>query len=79
MKKYAEWLADDLGCEILETKSARLADIEKYDVIILGGGIYASGIAGLSFIKKNYPKLKDKKLPYSQFVLHPMMKKQCWR
>lgn len=61
-KKYAEWLADDLGCEILETKSARLADIEKYDVIILGGGIYASGIAGLSFIKKNYSKLKDKKI-----------------
>ncbi|MDU5337186.1 flavodoxin domain-containing protein [Enterococcus sp.] len=61
-KKYAEWLASDLGCEILETKSARLADIEKYDVIILGGGIYASGIAGLSFIKKNYSKLKDKKI-----------------
>lgn len=53
-KKYAEWLAGRLGCEILETKSTKFTDIEKYDVVILGGGIYASGIAGLSFIKKNF-------------------------
>ena len=32
------------------------------DVIIIGGGIYASGIAGLSFLKKNIGKLKEKKI-----------------
>ena len=31
-------------------------------MVILGGGIYASGIAGLSFLKKNIEKLKEKKL-----------------
>lgn len=61
-KKYAEWLSNQLDCESLETKSAKINEIEKYDVIILGGGIYASGIAGLSFIRKNHTKLKGKKV-----------------
>ena len=30
-----------------------VSDLEKYDVVILGGGVYASGIAGLGFLKKN--------------------------
>ena len=61
-KKYAEWLSYELSCELVETKNARINDIEKYNTVILGGGIYASGIAGLSFIKKHYKKLMDKKL-----------------
>ena len=61
-KKYAEWLSNELDCELIETKNAKINEIEKYCTIILGGGIYASGIAGLSFIKKNYAKLKGKQL-----------------
>lgn len=61
-KKYAHWLAEELSCEIVETKKANAEDMEQYDTIILGGGIYASGISGLSFIRKNYTRLKDKKL-----------------
>lgn len=61
-KKYAEWLSNELNCELIETKNAKINEIVKYNTIILGGGIYASGIAGLSFIKKNYERLKDKKL-----------------
>lgn len=61
-KKYAEWLKEELSCDIMETKRTSVDIIDKYDVIILGGGLYASGIAGLSFIKKNYNKLKDKKV-----------------
>ena len=33
-----------------------------YDVIVLGGGVYASGIAGLNFLKKNIGSLSDKKI-----------------
>ncbi|WFA08984.1 flavodoxin domain-containing protein [Tissierella sp. Yu-01] len=61
-KKYANWLKEELSCDIMETKKASADAVEKYDIIILGGGLYASGIAGLSFIKKNYHKLKDKKV-----------------
>ena len=61
-KKYAEWLSNELDCELTETKNAKIDEIEKYDTIILGGGIYASGIAGLSFIRRNYTRLKVKQL-----------------
>lgn len=61
-KKYAQWLGEELSCDLVETKKATVGQIEKYDVIILGGGIYASGIAGISFLKKNYSRLKDKKI-----------------
>lgn len=61
-KKYAEWLSNKLDCRLIETKSAKIDEIEKYDTIILGGGIYASGIAGLSFIKKHYTKLSNKRI-----------------
>lgn len=59
-KKYAEWLSQELSGDLLETNKAVIEQIEKYDVIILGGGIYATGIAGISFLKKHYDKLKSK-------------------
>jgi len=61
-KKYAEWLSQELGCDLLLADEAKIERILKYDTIILGGGIYASGIAGIAFLKKNYGKLSGKKL-----------------
>ena len=61
-KKYADWLVERIGYDCVETKNAKVADLKNCDVIILGGGIYASGIAGLQFIKKNIGQLADKKL-----------------
>lgn len=61
-KKYAKWLKEATQFECMETKRADIKKVQEYDVIILGGGIYASGIAGLSFLKKNIPYLKHKKI-----------------
>lgn len=61
-KKYADWLAEATGFTCVETKKAELAAVKSCDTIVLGGGIYASGIAGLSFLKKNYNQLKDRKI-----------------
>ena len=61
-KRYAEWLSEETGFKCKETKKADINEIIEYDSIILGGGIYASGIAGLSFLKKNINKLADKKI-----------------
>ncbi len=59
-EKYAQWLAEELTCDLMETKEATIEQVHTYDTIILGGGIYASGIRGISFLKKHYPKIKDK-------------------
>ena len=61
-KRYADWLSEETGFDCIETKKARIEEIKKYDTIILGGGIYASGIAGLSFLKKHINQLSDKKI-----------------
>ncbi len=61
-KKYVDWLTEEIKFDCIETTNAKIKDIEKYNTIILCGGIYASGIAGLSFFRKNYDVLKNKKL-----------------
>ena len=61
-KRYAEWLAEKTGFDCVETKKAKIEDVKRYDTILLGGGIYASGIAGLSFLKKNITQLREKKV-----------------
>ena len=61
-KRYAEWLAEETGFDCVETKKAKLEAVKQYDTILLGGGIYASGIAGLPFLKKNMAQLREKKV-----------------
>lgn len=61
-KKYAEWLQDMTNYHCIEISEALVNEVVQYEIIVLCGGIYASGIAGLSFIKKNIDKLKNKKI-----------------
>ena len=61
-KKYAHWLAEETGFDCLETDKAKASELQQYDTVILGGGIYASGILGLSFLKRNIGQLKGKKV-----------------
>ena len=61
-KKYADWLMEETGFDCTATKNAKIETVRNYDVIILGGGVYASGIAGLQFLKKNINQLTDKKI-----------------
>ena len=81
-KKYATWLREKTGFEMIKTKDASVEKLLNYDILIFGGGIYASGITGLTFVKKNYEKLKDKKIllfcdgasPYHKETIEQMFK-----
>ena len=61
-KRYAEWIAEETGFDCVETGKANPDILGQYDAILLGGGIYASGIAGLSFLKKHIRQLQGKKV-----------------
>ena len=61
-KKYAEWISGATGFPCVSVKEADISKAAECDVIIVGGGIYASGIACTSFLKKNIGKLKGKKI-----------------
>lgn len=61
-KKYADWLAEMTGYECCEAAGAAVDRAEQCEAVVLCGGIYASGIAGLPFLKKNINRLKGKKI-----------------
>lgn len=61
-EKYARWLSEKTGFSCMETRKAKAEEMQQFDALILGGGIYASGIAGLSFLKKNLQLLAGKKV-----------------
>ena len=60
-KKYAEWLME-LTDDCAELPNISLSEVKEYETILLCGGVYASGVAGISFLKKNLEALKDKKI-----------------
>ena len=60
--KYAEWLAEETCFDIMQTKEASVEKLRRYDTIVLGGGIYASGIAGIGFLRKHLKQLQGKRL-----------------
>lgn len=61
-KTYAEWIAQELGCDAVEASVIKADSLTQYDTIIYGGGLYAEVIAGVTLITKNIAKLMDKKL-----------------
>lgn len=61
-KQYAEWISDELHCEAIAADEFNPKDFAEYETIVFGGGIHAGGITGLKLIKKNYSKIKEKKI-----------------
>ena len=59
-KQYAQWLAQDLDADLFENSDFSPTKFEDYDNIIYGGSLYAVGILGISLIKKNFDKIKNK-------------------
>ena len=61
-KKYAEWLADSLACELYERKAIRPEKLREYDIVVYGGGLYAGGVSGIRLLIDNFEALRHKNL-----------------
>jgi menaquinone-dependent protoporphyrinogen IX oxidase len=61
-KQYARWISDDTGGDLFELNKISIEELGRYDTIIMGGGIYAGGIRGMSLMKKIYSRLTNKKV-----------------
>ncbi|MGO1544795.1 MAG: flavodoxin domain-containing protein [Gulosibacter sp.] len=59
-KTYAEWIAEDLGAELVTTKELTRELIRGHDVIVHGGGNRAGNIGGLSKFLKHWDELNRK-------------------
>ena len=71
-KTYAEWIAEELGCEAVDAKTIKVEDLLKYDTIIYGGGLYAEVINGVSLITKNIEQLEGKKIVIYSTAITPL-------
>jgi menaquinone-dependent protoporphyrinogen IX oxidase len=61
-EKYARWIADDTKADLFRSNQIKPSKLIDYDTIVYCGGLYAGGMLGFSLIKKNYEKLKNKKM-----------------
>ncbi len=52
-KRYAQWIAEELGASLFEASSVKPAQLMDYDVVVYGGGLYAGGIIGVKLVAKN--------------------------
>ncbi len=59
-KKYAQWIAEALSCDLMDAGAVKPGTLAQYDVLIHGGGLYAGGFSGISVITKNYELLSGK-------------------
>ncbi|HBL84339.1 MAG: flavodoxin [Clostridiales bacterium GWF2_38_85] len=62
VKKYAEWIAEELSADIFEASKVTSNKLTSYDTVIYGGGLYAVGINGVNLITQNLDKLDGKKV-----------------
>jgi len=52
-RRYAEWIAEELGASLFDAPSFNPAQLLDYDVVIYGGGLYAGGIIGSKLVSKH--------------------------
>ncbi len=71
-KTYANWIANELGCDAVDVRNISAKDLAQYDAIVYGGGLYAEIIGGLFLITKNIDLLKDKKIAVYSCGITPL-------
>ena len=59
-KKYAAWIALKLDADLYEIKDITPSQLDQYNTVIYGAGVYAGRINGIKFINKNINRLQSK-------------------
>lgn len=59
--RYAAWLQEMTGFDCVKTSEAGADTVAGYEAVVLCGGIYASGIAGLQFLRKHAEEMRGKR------------------
>lgn len=62
VKKYAEWIAEELQADLFEAGTIKPEKLTAYDTIVYGGGLYVGGINGVKLITNNLHLLKGKRI-----------------
>lgn len=61
-KKYAQWLGEELGANVFGFGQIKKEELGEYDIIVISSGTYASWMPLVSYVKKVWGYIKDKKV-----------------
>lgn len=61
-EKYAKWIAETLNCPAKRLQDVSAQEVNACDTIVYGGGLYASGVAGLKKFLSRLDPAQDAKL-----------------
>ncbi len=61
-KRYAEMIAEEMQCSIMDFKDVTSEILSEYDVFVYGGGLYAGTINGLKQARELFSKSKAKEM-----------------
>ena len=81
-KRYAEMIAEELGCGLREASRMSAGDLAPYDTLIFGGGLYASAINGVNIIRDHFDLLQGKHIAVWATGINagsPEVMEQVWR
>lgn len=51
-KRYAEWIAEELGCEAVPVERADGIDAGAFDAVVFGGWLHAGGLMGKKWLAR---------------------------
>ncbi len=61
-KKYAQWIAEELGADLFGCRKVEPHALSGYDLIIFGGSLHMGRINGIGIIKRNFAALAGKRI-----------------
>ena len=61
-ERYARWIAEETGGELMPESGVSVKALADKDVIIFGGAIHAGAILGIQTLKKLYPQIAEKRI-----------------
>jgi menaquinone-dependent protoporphyrinogen IX oxidase len=61
-KRYAEWIAEELGADLFDSRKAWPESLSAYDVVVFGGNLHAVGINGVDALKRRLAGLAGKRI-----------------
>lgn len=61
-KRYAQWIADEVQGDIIESAKVKSEELQKYEIIVFGGFLHAVGISGVKVITENFKRIANKKI-----------------
>lgn len=59
-KRYAEWISEEAGAELLALSDAKNKDFSEYETIIFGSWACAGGINKIGWLKKIFANGRTK-------------------